>query len=195
MRAALHSRQHIAAGMLQWHVHVFRQPRMFSKRIQQFLRDAIRIGVQETNPQQFVDVRQRGQQLRQPVAQPEILAVRRSVLADQSDFARARCSKIFCFAQNRFEAAAAEFTTQFRDDKETWVARPEARAIRRSPLAESVRLRQYLLPRPLPAPAPEFGRDNVPPGSPRRSVFLRRRNFCVPPSPEWRPRTLFALTR
>src|SRR5260370_17459871 len=32
---------------------------------------------------------------------------------------RARCSKIFCFAQNRFEAAAAEFTTQFRDDAES----------------------------------------------------------------------------
>ena len=61
VRAALHSRQDVAAGVLQRHVHILRQAGMSRQSIQQFLCDAIRIRVKESHPKQILDAGERGE--------------------------------------------------------------------------------------------------------------------------------------
>ena len=85
---------------------------MRRERIQQFLRHAIRISVKKAHPQQIFDLRQPLEQLRQPIAQAQIFAVRSRVLADQRDFARAGRGQILRFAHHRFKSPAAKFSAQ-----------------------------------------------------------------------------------
>src|SRR5258707_15440985 len=86
--------------------------------VQKFLRHPVWIGVQKTDPKEFVNTCQRRQQLRQAVAQSQIFAVGSSVLADQRDFASSSGGQIFRFAQHRFEPPAAEFSAQLWNDAE-----------------------------------------------------------------------------
>ncbi len=91
---------------------------MCRKRIQQFLRHAIRIRVKETHPQQVFDLRQSLKQLRQAVAQAQIFAVRSRVLSNQSNLACARGREILRFAHDGFKSSAAERAAQLRNDAE-----------------------------------------------------------------------------
>ena len=85
---------------------------MRGHRVEQSLRHAIRIRVQEAHPGQAFDARQPLEQHGQAVAQAEIFAVRSGVLADQRHFAHAGGGEIFRFAHHGFKAAAAEFPAQ-----------------------------------------------------------------------------------
>ena len=97
--------------MLQRHIDVLRQPRMLSNGIQQFLRYAIRIRIQKSHPQQFFDLREFRQQLRQTIAQAQVFAVGSRILSDQRDFPRACRSQIFRFPHDRREPPAAKFSS------------------------------------------------------------------------------------
>ena len=68
MRAPFHARQHFSACVLQGHIHVIGQPRMRRDGVQQFLRHAIGIGIEEAHPEQFFHLSQLREQLRQAVA-------------------------------------------------------------------------------------------------------------------------------
>ena len=117
-RAALHPRENAAAGVLERHVEIFRQARMRRNGFEQARRDAIRVAVEKTNPVQVFDLREALEKSRQAVADAEIFAVKRGVLADQGNFADARGGEIFRFAHDRFESAAAEFSAKLRDHAE-----------------------------------------------------------------------------
>src|SRR5580692_2542396 len=91
---------------------------MRRKRIQQFLRYAIRIRVQKADPQQVLNLRQAFEQLRQAVAKAQILAVGSRVLADQGNFARASSGEILRFTNDGFKTAAAKCSAQLRNDAE-----------------------------------------------------------------------------
>ena len=82
-------------------------------------RDAIGIAIEEAHPVQVFDLRQALEQGGQAVAQAEVFAVESGVLADERDFADAGGGEIFGFADDGFEAAAAEFSAQLRNDAET----------------------------------------------------------------------------
>ena len=71
IRSALHARQHVAAGVLQRHVHVFRQARVRGDRVEQSLRDAIGIAVEEAHPVQAFDAAPAA-----PAAPPALAQVR-----------------------------------------------------------------------------------------------------------------------
>ena len=113
--AALHAGQHVAAGVLQRHVDVFRQAGMRGNRIEQFRRDAVRVAVQEAHPIQIVNLRQALQQRGQSIADSQIFAVKSGVLADQRDFAHARGRQILGFTHHGLKSAAAEFSAQLWD--------------------------------------------------------------------------------
>ncbi len=98
--AALHSSQHVAAGMLQRHVHIFRQARVCGNGIEQPLRHAVRIAVEGSHPLQAFDARQPFEQQRQAVAQSKVFPVRCGVLADQRHFADPGGRQAFRFAHD-----------------------------------------------------------------------------------------------
>ena len=85
---------------------------MRGNRVEQFLRDAIWVGVQKSHPQQVVGQRKFLQQLREAVAQAQVFTVRSRVLADKGDFPRAGLRQILRLAHHRFESAAAKRATK-----------------------------------------------------------------------------------
>ena len=111
-------RQHAAAGVLQRHVHIFHQARMGGQRVEQPLRDAIGIRVEEAHPVRPSTLGKPREQHGKAVAQAEILAIRSGVLADQRHFAHAGRGEIFRLAHDGFKAAAAELPAQLRNDAE-----------------------------------------------------------------------------
>ena len=119
IRAALHSREDAAAGVLERDIEIFREARMRCDRLEQFPGDAIRVAIEETDPMQVFDLREAFEERGQAVAQAEIFAIKSCVLADQGDFAHARGREIFRFAHDGFESAAAEFSAKLRDHAES----------------------------------------------------------------------------
>ena len=89
--AALHALEDRGARVLQRHIDVLDQVAMLRDGVEQSLRDLIGIAIEETNPFFVVrlDLRQAGEQQRETVLHPEILAVAGGVLADQVDLAHA----------------------------------------------------------------------------------------------------------
>ena len=91
---------------------------MRGQRVEQPLRDAIGIGVEEAHPVEAFDAAPGAPAAGKAIAQTEVLAVRGGVLADQRDFAHACGGEIFRFAHDGFKAAAAELPAQLRNDAE-----------------------------------------------------------------------------
>ncbi len=77
VRAALHALQNRGAGVLQRHVDILDQRLVLGDRVQQLLRDAVRIAIQKPHPffVRRLNLRQPRHQLRQTVLQAQILAV------------------------------------------------------------------------------------------------------------------------
>src|ERR1700751_4709713 len=86
--------------------------------VEQFLRYAIWVGVEKTDPEEAVDFRKFGQKLSQTVAQAKIFAIGSSVLPDKGNFAATGSGEIFCLADDGFKAAAAEFAAKLGNDAE-----------------------------------------------------------------------------
>src|SRR5579863_5827328 len=118
MRAALHAREHAAARMLERHVEIFRKARMSRNRVEQARRDAVRITIEEANPVQVFDLRETFKKRRKAVAQAEVFAVERRVLADERNFAHAIGCQILRLAHDRFETAAEKLSAKSRDHAE-----------------------------------------------------------------------------
>ena len=89
---------------------------MFRQRVEQPLRHAIRIRIQEAHPIQPRDARQAFQQLRQTIPQIQVFAVRRRVLPDQCNLAHACGRQIGRLAHHGFETTAAEFSAELGND-------------------------------------------------------------------------------
>jgi hypothetical protein len=89
---------------------------MSCERVEQFLRYAIGVGIEEAHPKKFFDPGEAFKKLRQAVAQAQVFTVRSGVLPDQGDFARSVGCQVFRFAQYGCKAAAAKFAAQLRND-------------------------------------------------------------------------------
>ena len=89
--------------MLQRHINIGADFFVSRDRVQQPLRNLIRIGVKETHPAQFLDGCKFFEQQCQSVFQPEILAVAGRVLADQRDLAHAGMRQSLGFRNHRFK--------------------------------------------------------------------------------------------
>ncbi len=119
VRAALHAREDIAAGVLQRDIQIFCQARMGGNGVEQARRDAIRIAIEEAHPVQVFHLRETFEEQREAVAQAQVFAVESGVLADKRNFAHTCGGEIFRFAHDRFKTAAAEFSAKLRDHAES----------------------------------------------------------------------------
>jgi hypothetical protein len=93
---------------------------MRGDRVEQLLRDLIRIGVKEANPLfgRRLDLRQTRQQQGQAILQAEVLAVAGGVLPDQVNLADTLPEQARGFGNDGLEAAAAERAAILRNDAE-----------------------------------------------------------------------------
>src|SRR5580704_7354599 len=115
VRAALHAGEDAAAGVLERHVEIFGEARVRGDGFEQFVRDAIRVAIEESNPGKIFDLREALEKDGKAIAQAQIFAVESGVLADERNFTDARLGEIFRFADDRFETTAAEFSAELRD--------------------------------------------------------------------------------
>ena len=106
--------------MLQWHVDVFDQRIVLRERVEQLLRDAVGVGVEEPHPlglRRF-DLGEAGEKLREPVLHFEVLAVAGGVLSDQVDFPNSLAEQAGGFRHDGLETTAPELAPVLRDDAE-----------------------------------------------------------------------------
>ena len=116
--AALHAGEDVAAGVLERHVDVFGEAFVGGEGLEHFLRYAIRVGVEEADPEEVFDLCEALEELREAIAEAEVFAVGSGVLADERDFAGTYGGEVFRFADDGFETAAAEGAAELRDDAE-----------------------------------------------------------------------------
>ena len=117
-RAALHSLQDVGAGVLQRDIDVAANLVVLGDRIQQALADAVRVGIEKTNPARLFDARQAVEQRRQTVLDAQIFAIRRRILANQVDLSHAALEQSLRLTHHRLKPAAAKAAPELRDDAE-----------------------------------------------------------------------------
>ena len=108
IRSALHPRQDVAAGVLQRHIHVLREARVRGNGVEQALRHAVRIAVEEAHPLQAFDSRQAFHQHGQAIAQSQVFAVGSRVLSDERHFADSCRRPDFPLRAQRTQTAGCE---------------------------------------------------------------------------------------
>src|SRR6185437_541948 len=115
---ALHALQRGSGGVLQGNIDVRTDFLAGRYRLQQTPSDLVRIRVQEAYPAELFNFRQLGQQQRQSVFQPEILAITSSVLPDKREFANSAGGQPLSLGNHRLEMPRAELSAKLRNDAE-----------------------------------------------------------------------------
>ena len=111
--------EHVGRSVLQRHVEILADVVVARDGVEQPAGDAIGIGVEEAQPAQTLDARQRVEQRRQTVLDAQVFAVAGRVLADQRDLLHAAGDQLLALRRPRLEAPRAELAAQVRNHAET----------------------------------------------------------------------------
>jgi hypothetical protein len=119
-RRPVHRQQRGVADVLQRDVDVLHDLRNGCDGVDEVVREVGRVGVQDADPLDAGDCRQRGQQLREaaPIAAWEVLAVLVGVLRNQVQLAHARRRKALCLVQHSVPRLGAKLAAEGGDGAE-----------------------------------------------------------------------------
>ena len=115
MATPFHEFQNRPARVLIWNIEIFAKALLFGNQPHEFVRDHIRVAVEEPHPLQAIDLDQLAEQCRETVSQAEVLAISHGVLRNDYQLANTLLRKTARFRHKIRDAAAPEPAAETRN--------------------------------------------------------------------------------